>query len=98
MPGCFWIPCALHCLHNSVRAGMDAIDSEFEVFEKVKNFVRMIATSPKQAGIFRKCQIQVLETMRKEKANAVLEAQKNDEAVIEDYNDDECVEEEEDAT
>lgn len=36
--------------------------------------------------------------MRKEKANAVLEAQKNNEAVIEDYNDDECVEEEEDAT
>lgn len=55
MPGCFWIPCALHCLHNSVRAGMDAIESEFEVFDNVKNFVRMIATSPKQAGIFRKC-------------------------------------------
>lgn len=25
MEGCFWIPCILHCIHNSVKAGLDAV-------------------------------------------------------------------------
>jgi hypothetical protein len=54
MPGCFWIPCALHCIHNAVKAGIDAVDIEYQFFDKVKTFVRLIQTSPKQAGIFKK--------------------------------------------
>ena len=61
LPGVFWLPCILHCLHNSVRAGLDAVDSEFRFFEKVKGFVRLMGTSPKHSRIFKQCQLDVLE-------------------------------------
>ena len=53
--GYYWIRCALHCLHNSVRAGLQAIESTTEVVAKVKGFVNLIHKSPKQAEIFRDC-------------------------------------------
>lgn len=51
--GYYWIKCALHCLHNSVKAGFTAIEDESHIVEKVKNFVNLIHKSPKQAEIFR---------------------------------------------
>jgi hypothetical protein len=53
--GYYWIKCALHCLHNSVKAGLNAIEEESHIVEKVKNFVTLIHKSPKQAEIFREC-------------------------------------------
>lgn len=67
MDGCFWVPCILHCIHNSVKAGLDAIYDEYLFFQKVKGFVKLIGQSPKQAGIFKGCQIAVLNELKSAK-------------------------------
>lgn len=64
MDGCFWVPCILHCIHNSVRAGLDAVQDLYPFFQKVKGFVKLIGTSPKQAGLFKRCQVVVLEELK----------------------------------
>lgn len=65
MVGCFWVPCILHCIHNSVRAGLDAVQDLYPFFQKVKGFVKLIGTSPKQAGLFKRCQVVVLEELKR---------------------------------
>lgn len=45
--GYYWIKCALHCLHNSVNAGLKGVEKDSVIVGKVKQFVTLIHRSPK---------------------------------------------------
>ena len=49
----FWLKCLLHCLHNSVKAGLDKVMEVTDAVGKVKSFVTLMHKSTKQATIFK---------------------------------------------
>lgn len=67
--GFYWIRCSLHCIHNSVRAGLTAVEDSTDVFDKVKSFVNLIHKSPKQAELFRECQLDEIREYYGESSN-----------------------------